>query len=271
MKRTGNRVTFTLALAVLVALAPIHSLSRALAQVPSSEPAESIDIESRFEDARAFMQQLEYERAIAVLEPVLEASRFDADQLRETYLLLVEAHVYRGNQSAAGTKEQQLWYEEARDLIHDCLGVRELRHTQPDPPERYPAKMLQLFDDVRREVFGAFEIAVLEPADAEVTLDGELVAPDESGVLRQIDVPVGTHELVISHPDYREITADVEISPATVVTRSYALDRKRGLRWYATRLFVPVAAVAGVIVVVVSGGAQEDPDLAGPPPPPTLE
>ena len=278
MTRTSrSQIKILSALGVLAALclhAPVPRASAAPPAQGTEGPAPSVDpsldIEPQLEQARSHMQALEYEEAIATLEPVLLATRSDPGGLRETYILLIEAHVYRGNLSRAGTKEQELWYEEARGLIRECLGVRELRRTQPDPPEAYPVKMLRFFDEIRRGMFGTFEIGSLGPADAEVMFDGEVLLPVD-GVLRQTEVPIGAHVVVVRHPDYREISEDVEISAATVITRSYALERTRGWGWYATRVVVPVAAVVGVVVAATtSGGDEPPPDLPDAPEPPTL-
>lgn len=237
---------------------------------PASAPA--VDVDSSLEQARVLMTSLEYEKAIAVLEPVLEATRFNPDRLRETYLLLIEAHVYGGNRSAIGSKEQQLWYDEARDLIRECLGVRELRHTLPEPPENYPTEMLGLFESVRRETFGAFEITQLEPRDAEVVFDGQTVVAGDDGVWRVANVPVGVRMLVIRKPGYEDFTEDVEIAPATLVSRPYALHKKKGFGWYATRVAAPVIVAVGVVVGLAAGGdepaAVEEP-LPVPPLPPS--
>ncbi len=245
------------------------SLSASGEEQPTA--ASSLDVDSSLEQARVFMTSLEYEKAIAVLEPVLEETRFNPDRLRETYLLLIEAHVYGGNRSAIGSKEQQLWYDEARDLIRECLGVRELRHTLPDPPERYPSEMLGLFESVRRETFGAFEITQLEPRDAEVVFDGETLVPGDDGVWRVANVPVGVRMLVIRKSGYEDFTEDVEIAPATLVSRPYELRKRKGFGWYATRVAAPVMVAVGVVVGLTAGGSEtpaaEEP-LPVPPLPP---
>jgi hypothetical protein len=261
----------TLAALTLLQLPPVARAQHESKAQAAAAKVESVasDIDSRLTTARTHMSSLRYEQAIALLEPVLLAEEPpDRERRRETYLLLIEAHVYRGNLSAAGTKEQQLWYEEARNLVRECLSVSELRHTRPDPPERYPAEMLRFFDDVRRELFGSFEIAILDPADAEVTFDGVVLPALADGTRRAASVPVGTHALVVRRDGYEEITEQVRVNPASVVTRSYELKRKRGVTWYATRIVAPVAVVAATVVAVTRKG--DEPDLPGPPAPPDL-
>jgi hypothetical protein len=240
-------------------------------QTPQQQPSTALA------QARAHMSAAEYEEAIAILEPVVEGTRFDPNLLQETYLMLVEAHVYAGNRSPAGT-EQQRSYEKARELIRECLGVRELRRTRPEPPDRYPAEMLKFFDEVRGEIFGSFEITQLEPSDAEVTFDGEALAAGADGIWRAVDVPIGARLLVIRHSDYEVFTEDIVIEPAKLVSRPYALRRKKGFGWYATFVAAPLAAVVGLAVGVVASVGEEtpvqvpvalEPPLPEPPSPPS--
>jgi len=246
----------------------LTALGGARAPVGAEGMLDGGSVQTRVDEARRHMALLEYEQAIALLEPVLHASSPPA-LLGESYLVLVEAHVYRGNVSAADSKERQLWHDEAASLIRACLGVRELRHVSPEPRERYPSEMVELFDEVRREMFGSFEIGELEPREAEVTFEGTLLERNASGILRRNDVPIGTHELSIRHPGYREIIETIEISPATVAMRSFTLERERGFGWYATRVIAPVAVIAGAAVIITRTGGEEAP-LPGPPDPPEL-
>jgi len=236
---------------------------------PEQQVTPSVDIDSVLAQARARMSALEYDRAIAILEPVLEATH-EPELRRETYLLLVEAHVYRGNSSPPATKEQQLWYEEAHRLIRMCLGERELRRTRPEPPERYPAEMLQFFDDVRREIFGSFEITHLDPHDAEVILDDEVLSPGADGIWRAADVPIGPRRLVIRHADYEDLTEGIEIGPATLVSRSYSLRRKKGFAWSATRVTAAAVVAVGIVVGIVAATGKDKPAPVEPLPDPPL-
>jgi len=253
----------------LVLLATLVLGLPSFAQVGADASGAPPETEELLRQARSHMQQLEYEEAIALLEPVLATPAIDTALLGETYLLLVEAHVYRGNLGPPGTKERQLWYDEAAKLVHDCLARPDLRHIDPDPPESYPAEMVQLFAAARREMFGTFEIGSLDPSDAEVLLGGAPLVRDADGALRRTAVPIGRHVLLVRRPGYREIVEDLEISPATVSSRSFSLERDRGFGWYATRVIAPVAAVVGAAVVIATRGGQEETPFPPPPNPPS--
>lgn len=66
------------------------------------------------------------------------------------------------------------------------------------------------------------------------------------------------------------MTEDIDIGPATLVTRSYALKKNRGFRWYATRVGVPVVAAAGLAVGLVAGGDEQPTNTEQPLPEPPL-
>jgi hypothetical protein len=233
------------------------------------ESPSEVDVDASLAQAREYIyRDFQYDKAIEVLQDVVDALQFDADRLRESYLLLIEAYVLRGN-SLANEVDRDLHHEKAKEWIRSCLSVPQLRDTVPPPGAS--DETVEYFDEIRREMFGTFEITRLEPPDAEVVFEGETLTPDANGVVREMNVPIGTRMLVIRHPDYQDITEDVEISPNTVVSRPYALRKNRGLLWYATRVGTPVVAVAGVLAAVLSGGddkTDQPEPLPGPPDPP---
>lgn len=271
MSRWSYPLILTASLGLAMARSPQvvpASAQEPQAPAPASSDESTSDV---VEQARAFQGQGRYEDAIQVLEPLLEQTDLGVEQLRQTYILLIEAHVGRANSFPPRAKDRDLWLGEARRLVRECLSTRPLRHTRVDP-ESYPEEMVTLFDEIRREIFGTLWITSLEPPDAEVRLDGELMQPDEDGTLQETDVAAGPHVVELRHPDYQDVTDPIEIAAAQVLTKDYVLPRNKGVWWYVSRVGVPVAVVAGVVVALVSGDepTQTAPEpLPEPPGPPS--
>jgi hypothetical protein len=179
--------------------------------------------------------------------------------------------VIRGNSYKLKTQEREtseLYYQEARKAIVKCLNEPGLRHTWPSPPSHFPPEMLALFAEVRSEIFGAFRIVGLDPADACVTLDGDTLRtmPGDS-LLGDLDIPVGLHLITLQRDGFRTVTAEINISPNSTLERDYRLAKARGPWWYVSRIGLPVTAVAA-LVISAGGGEHEPVDTLSPFPPP---
>ena len=216
-----------------------------------------------------------YDDAVPMLKALVGLSDSAPEIRWSAYLLLIRSLVFLGNHHKLkpdGRQASQLFYEEARRTIVECLGIAEFRHVEPDPSTGDPRKMVELFADVRREIFGSLRITELSPSDAVVVFRGDtLHAHPLSGVIEEIDVPVGTHPLDVYHDDFPVLHVDVLISPNTVVERPVALEKKRNPLWIG--LALAAAAGAGVVAAVLGGsagsGSDEPPDpLPEPDPPP---
>jgi hypothetical protein len=264
------RRVLTLVLLPLATLAMTTAIAKAQEPAPPAQP-ETGNVAETLDQARALRGDGRYEDVIDLLEPLLEDLRPDPERLQETYLLLIESHVLIANEFEPEASARRGMINLARQLVHECLGVPELRHTQANELGSVPIEMTELFEEVRREIFGTLWITSLDPADAEVLLDSVVMTPDESGDLRETDLPAGTHLLVLRHPDRKEIVDEIEIVPAQVLSKEYVLPKKKGAWWYVTRIAVPVAAVAAVVVALVGSDEptdQPEEPLPGPPDPP---
>ena len=252
---------------LLVLLPPIAAPARA--QDRASAPDDVL------QQARECLKDGDYDRATEILvAAVHDTSRIPAD-MGAAYLLLVNTHVQRGNtytDQPHGRATAELWYREARQTIAECLGIGKLRHLRPVPREDYPPEMVTLFDEVRAEMFGDFRVVDLDPPDAAVILESDtLVAVCDSCPLELRDIPKGPRTVRVVRQGYDTHTEAVDISPNSILERSFALKKQRGPSWYALRVGGVAAAVAGYLIISGSDeeGPAEDQTLPEPPPPPT--
>jgi hypothetical protein len=258
----------------IAALAPdarAQVAADSLAAGPS--PADTAGV-APLEQARALLREGDYDRSIQVLKPALAAATGDPERLRETYLLLIKTYVFLGNDlkfKPQGREASNLNYQEARRLIAECLGIRELRHLAPVPESQYPPEMVAFFLETRRAIFGAFRVREIVPAGAIVLFDGDtLRAPTGETQPGDVDIAIGPHVVVVSAPGFKPSTDHITIAPDITLERSYRLEKQKGGMWYATRGLGALAVVGGVILAVggKSGGETASP-LPGPPDPPT--
>ena len=245
----------------------------ATAQVPA--PPAAAARSTTLDEARELIKNGDYDRAIEILKSAVAESRGRIEETRDAYLLLIKAYVTLGNSlklRPQGREASNLNYKEARELIAECLRIRELRHTQPEPAYEYPPEMIAFFAEVRSRIFGSIRIVGLDPPDAVVRLDGDtLRAREPGGVPGDVNVATGAHQMTIRREGVRTVTDEVVISPNSVLERSYRLNRKRGGVWYVTVAAGAAAVAVGAILLgqksSPSATATEQP-LPGPPPPP---
>jgi len=261
-----SRSIFAGALAVILSLA---GPTRAAAQV--EVPSPPVDVDAQLEDARSLVSNAQYDKAIRLLEALLESIRPDRDRLEQTYLLLIESYVYSANDTEDQDLLRDLAMEKADELVRECLSIPALRHTRPDLV-RSPKEMIELFDMARREMFGKVLLYV-DPPEAEIVLDGEKLQPAEDGTCLVEDVPLGPRTLLVRHPDRKTRSEDVAIGAGEVLVREIRLEKKRGVGWYATRVVLPVGVAGTLVAVLAGGGGGDNPGeevLGGDPPgPPT--
>jgi hypothetical protein len=244
--------------------------------VPAQTPeAAAPGVAAQLQQGRELLKQGDYDRAIEVLRGAVDASHQDPAMLREAYLLLAKTYVFLGNDfkfKPQGRMASSLNYKEAKSTIAEMLAVPELRHTLPEPVDEYPPEMHALFDEVRHEVFGAFRVIGLEPADAVVLLDADTLGtlPGET-TLGEVDLPVGKHAVLVQKEGYEDLAEEITVSPGSILERSYTMKKRRGKTWYGAWIGGSVALIAGVAALVAAGSDQAGSSvqpLPGPPPPP---
>jgi hypothetical protein len=76
----------------------------------------------------------------------------------------------------------------------------------------------------------------------------------------------------IHRDGFDAVAEEIRIEPGVTASRDYALNKRRGWTWYATRGSGLAAVAGGVIALVAGGGSETTPALeplpGAPPPPP---
>lgn len=266
--RTSRFVRVVLCAVALVMAAPVALLAQ-----PAPPPQATAEPGSPLEQARDLIKSGDYDRAIEDLKGVIGKERSRLATLREAYLLLVKTYVFIGNDyklKPQGRELSNLNYKAARELIAECLRVKELRHTQPEPASEYPPEMVSLFGEVRAQLFGSFSVAGLTPAAAVVLLDADTLRTlPGKHALGDVDLTTGRHVVVIRYPGYQDLTDEIVIPPNSTLERSYQMTKRRGKLWYATRVgaVVGVATLGAALRTHKTTPAQQP--LPGAPPPPS--
>jgi hypothetical protein len=189
--------------------------------------------------------------------------------LQQAYLLLIKAYVTAGNYyrfRARGTVTSDLYYQEAEDVIRECLLTDGLSHTIPDPPREYPPEMFAAFERVRQAHLGSLRIAGIDPPTATVRLNGDAIGPAADGSALEVsNLPAGAHHLELYADGYQERVDDIQIAAGSTLELSYTMKKNKGLRWWATR--VGGALAVGAIIATVASGSDPGGDALLPEPP----
>jgi hypothetical protein len=253
----------------------------AFGQEPPQRPAAAAatadsgaPLSSQLDRSRELLKDGNYDDAIEILKPLLEGERTRHESLAEVYLLLIKTYVFIGNDNRfkpQGREVSNLNYQEARKLIAECLAIRELRHTHPEPASEYPEEMIRFFAEVRGKTFGSFRVSELVPSDATVLMDADTLRalPGETS-LGDVDLAVGQHLVVVRAKGYKDLTEQIEIPPNSTLEQPYRLDRRRGTAWYATMAAAAAGLVVGTIALASGNGggsSTTDPLPTAPPPP----
>ena len=257
---------------VLVAMVIMTALAGPLVAQPAKP-----DIDATLQQARDLIYTSgDYDGAVRLLRENIDWQRPPDDKLREAYLLLIDSIVYLGNARVAdpgGYSTAQILYDEARTTIAQCLSVKELRQTRPEPDSLFAPETKRFFTEVRQQTLGGFVVRTLQPDDATVMLDGDTLRamPGES-VRSDLNLLAGTHTVHILRDGFDELTEEIHIEPGVTASRDYALNKRRGWTWYATRGTGLAVVAVGVVALVGSASDESTPPplepLPGAPPPP---
>ena len=245
--------------------------------VAQEAQAQIKDVDTSLQEARKLIKGGDYDRAIEILKGTIGRARSRLSDLREAYLLLIKTYVILGNDlkfKPQGREASNLNYKAARELIAECLHIKELRHTRPEPASEYPSEMVRDFAEVRSQIFGSFRVAGLDPPDASVIFYADtLRAMDQSGALGDVDLTAGLHLVVVRAKGYKGATDEITISPGATLQESYKLSKRRGRMWYATVGTGALGVVGGVVALIAGKGskpaASAPEPLPGPPGPPS--
>lgn len=223
--------------------------------------------------ARELLREGEHQAAIELLRPAIDemVQQLVAyrENLREAYLLLVNHQVQRSKKFFRdGDRESgRLWREDAKTTIAECLETPGFSDVAPDPA-RDPADMFDLFDEVRREIFGTFRVVELDPPQARVHLDAESLGNGEEGLpLVRSNLESGFHLVVVRAEGYKDLTDEIDLSAGTTLDVKYALEKEPGWGTWTMRAVLAGATVAVVASLAKKGGSSPGP-LPEPPLPP---
>ena len=242
------------------------------------DAAAQADIDSTLQRARDLIYTSgDYDGAVRTLREGIDWQRPPDAKLREAYLLLIDSIVYLGNANVAdpgGYSTAQILYDEARTTIAQCLKIKELRQTRPEPDSLFAPETKRFFTEVRQQILGGFVVRDLQPGDAIEKLDGDtLRALPGVGVRGDLDLLAGVHSMVIQREGYGDYVEEIHVQPGVTTTRDYALKRHRGWKWYATRVGGVAVVSGGIVALVASGGENASPaeqPLPAAPGPPSL-
>jgi hypothetical protein len=268
--RRSPYVRSTLCAAALALASPRALLAQ---ETPSTTQPTAAEVTGPLDQARELIKSGDYDRAIEDLKGVIGKERTKVATLREAYLLLIKTYVFLGNDyklKPQGREASNLNYKAAREMIAECLRVKELRHTQPEPASEYPPEMVSFFGEVRARLFGSLIVSGTTPVGASILLDGDtLRILSEKNAFGDVDLTVGRHAILIRYPGYQDLTEDITIPPNSTLERSYQLKKRRGRLWYASRVGAAIG-VASLVAVLTKPRAERPPTpLPTAPPPPS--
>lgn len=271
--RNSRLVPAFLCLSLGSGFLPLSVFSGEAGAQPVEQRAQAAD--ASLDEARELIKTGDYDRAIEILRAAIVQSKSQAGRLRDAYLLLIKTYVFLGNDlklKPQGREASNLNYKAARELIAECLRIKELRHTRPEPASEFPPEMTAFFSEVRGQIFGSFRVVGTEPRNAVVLFDSDTLrmSPGDS-LLGDVDLAVGPHLVVVRATGFKDVTDEVLISPNSTLERSYQLPRRRGGAWYAT-VATGTAGVVGGLIALLAGKKSETEaaqPLPGAPPPPT--
>ncbi len=257
----GTRRVFFQGLIVLVTVWLASDVRPARSQTIDS--LRTPDLETSLRESRALLRGGEYDRAIQILEAAIARLHVPPRQLADVYLLMVKSYVIAGNfqKSQPGGRDAWIHYHaEARRRIGECLAIRALRHTTPEPADEYPPEMLAMFAEARGRMFGSFAVVAVDPPGSTVILDADTVRSGQDGKYVEPDVSIGAHNVLIQHDGYLTQSDAVTVGRGATLQRTYRLAKERGRMWYASRIAAAVGTAAGV-GLAVRGGSSSDDDL----------
>ena len=182
---------------------------------PDLPPIDDAEVTALFEEAELLFDSLDQDASLPLFGQVVDLlePQLAAGQLSEHGLdLLVRSLAYRAR--------LHFNYEET-ELVDE--GLRRMLEIHPqadlDRSQASP-KLVDQFDALRRTMIGEIDF-VLEPLDAEVTIDGRQV----DAIAGPVGVLAGSREIVIALPGYAPVIRPLEIEADTLITLEIELER----------------------------------------------
>ena len=219
-----------------------------LSALPVSLPEiDEEEIRTRFAEAEALFHSVDQDTSLPIFGNIVDQlePRETAGQLSEPLReLLARSLAYRA----------QLHFNfDATDLAGQSLA--RMLEIKPDfdlDRSQASPKLVDQFDALRRRMIGEIHF-VLEPADAEVLIDGRAV----DAVAGPVSILVGQRLLEVTLPGFAGITRDLEIEAGVSVTMELALERTSAVIRLHTRPPEATVLIAGEVRGTTAGSAPE--------------
>ena len=258
----------------------LSALAPAAAPWPAhAQEATDDSVYRRFDEISAMRANGEFDRAVEVLRGIIAEPKrpgsapirsdglpgFSDDILRRAHNELVFT-ILSKRSIASGDEARRALDAEARTLAGDAL--RRFPDLIADR-HYFPVEINLIYDDLRETMFGEVHIET-SPHDSRVQIGD---AFDGTSPVSIAYFPVGSYRLLVSHDGYAERADTLAVIPGGLVQREISLSKRRGKKWWLTRIVPTVAATALIAVGVSNNGGDGDDegeggDLSEPPPPP---
>jgi hypothetical protein len=244
LRGSGTRCPVAATVSVALLLATI-------APVPALAGAQE-DITKIWTEVGAFRYQGEFDRAIGILDDVIERYSDSEQVLRHAYNELIYTYWFM-NDRTRFEREARVAVERFPDL--------------EAPPPVFPPQMNDLYGRLREEMYGALEINT-KPEESRLFLNGDYAGTTP---FTRPYLKAGRYEISLSKTGYDEYADVLAIEPNQKLVREIALNKQKDTGWWLWR--IGAVATAGTILAIAlinnDGGGDTPQPLPGPPAPPT--
>jgi len=207
-------------------------------------------LRERFDLVLELISAGQYAESEANLRDIIE--NYQGSDLRKAYDLLVwTVEQERGREAAMEVAREAL--EIYPDLTNDRINV--------------PQNIGVIYDELRKEMFGALQIEPLDPdlKESPVWLNDEYKGelPLYLDLLR-----TGEYELKVEAGGYEDHVSTIQISPDRDTVIPITLNKKGNSSWW---IVAGAAVTAGVVLLIAGGSSSDETEvqaLPGPPDPP---
>jgi hypothetical protein len=206
---------------------------------------------SLLDQAGALRSVGDYDQAISILQEIMTQCSTSDAFMRRAYNEMVFTFLEKADSASAKSAAIE--------------AVTHFPDLEADPAS-YPAQVGRIYDELRREMFGALAITT-QPESCRVFLDGEFIGQSPVNLAL---VPVGSHLVSASRSGYKDASVETLIAPSVSSNIPMALEKARGTTWWVWRIGPSV--LAGTAIAIASGrgnnGSAESGPLPYPPDPP---
>ncbi|NIO02251.1 MAG: PEGA domain-containing protein [Candidatus Latescibacteria bacterium] len=195
----------------------------------------------------------EYDRAIEILNQIIEEYSNSEEILRHAYNQLVSTLLLKGDEENAGEKAQEAV------LIFPDLEA---------DPISFPPRMNEMYAQLRSELYGS--LTITKPKECRIFLDDDFKG--ETPLHLEL-VRAGEYNLMVTKSGYHDYSESIHVDPNAKLNLEVSMDRQRNKRWWLYRIgpavLTGVLLAVGLSIAGEEGQPAEEQPLPLPPPPPT--